>query len=145
MVNAVGRGANVCGMCAGREGCWGADVVEKRRRRRLRSMKRGHASRTTGTATRNLRSLLIHPTLLHLLLTRYGSPRLRSEFNYGSVTSTIYFYTKTNQRKLICMRAVKRSPKCDERVKRLYCEELSLRPVPLPKALALSILSHLTD
>lgn len=47
VVNAVGRGANGSGVRdagEGAAGCWGADVVEERRR--LRSMKRGHASRT---------------------------------------------------------------------------------------------------
>ena len=49
VVNAVGRGANGRGARDARRGaaaagCWGADVVEERRR--LRSMKRGHASRT---------------------------------------------------------------------------------------------------
>lgn len=44
VVNAVGRGANARGGEARAARCWGADVVEERRR--LRSMKRGHASRT---------------------------------------------------------------------------------------------------
>lgn len=99
VVNAVGRGANVRGVCAGHGacGCWGADVVEERRR--LRSMKRGHASRTT--ATRNLRSLLIHRTFLHLLLRL--TTRLRPEFNHGSVTFTIKRSSYQNESKHVDM------------------------------------------
>lgn len=141
-------GALTCAGDVRARGCWGADVVVEERRR-LRSMKRGHASRTAGTATRNLRSLLIHPTLLHLLL--LAIPYYLSLLLFHRVTAspTLSSYHpvifETNQSTLVCMRAVKRSSKCDERVKRLYCEELSLRRVPLPKALGVSIISCLTD